>query len=217
MNRLEEIFYKSEHSSDKWQPYFEVYDRHLSSFIGKEITLVEVGVQKGGSLEMWSAYLGSQAKIIGIDVDPECSKLTYTQNNISVIIGDQGDPAFWDKFLSENKVDILIDDGGHYMNQQIVTLEKVYPTLPIGGIFICEDCHTSYMSGNGGGLENPNTFIEYSKSLVDVLNFNWKEQYTTKLDHRNKTVQDLTSVHFYDSMVVLEKFGKKEMKRVFAK
>lgn len=217
MNRLEEIFYKSEHSSDKWQPYFEVYDRHLSSFIGQKVTLVEVGVQKGGSLEMWAEYLGDKAKIIGIDVDPECANLKYNNENIKIVIGDQGDPAFWDKFLSENNIDILIDDGGHYMHQQILTLEKVYPKLPVGGVFICEDCHTSYMSYNGGGLENPNSFIEYSKSLIDVIHYDWKEKFTTKLDTRNIIFQELTSLHFYDSIVVFEKFGKKDMKRVFAK
>ena len=53
MSHLEELHKKSEHSSDKWQPYFEVYESHLNKFMDTDLNIVEVGVQKGGSLEMW--------------------------------------------------------------------------------------------------------------------------------------------------------------------
>lgn len=218
--RLEEVFYTSKHSSDKWQPYFEIYERHLNRFKVKEdsFNLVEVGVQKGGSLEMWSNYFGNKANITGIDIDPECANLKYEQDNIKVVIGDQSSGEFWDEFLKgHNNIHVFIDDGGHYMDQQITTFEKVFPTMPVGSIYICEDTHTSYMAGNGGGLERPSTFIEYAKGYVDVLHYNWKEQMTTKLEHKNDIGKDLTSVHFYDSVVVFEKLGKREMTRVFPK
>lgn len=218
--RLEEVFYKSTHSSDKWQPYFEIYERHLSRFklSDNPFNLVEVGVQKGGSLEMWSNYFGDKVNITGIDIDPECANLKYDQKNIQVIIGDQSSSVFWDDFL-ENKptINVFIDDGGHYMEQQILTFEKIFPIMPVGSIYICEDTHTSYMASNGGGLERPASFIEYAKGYVDVLHYGWKEQMTTKLEHKNNIGKDLTSVHFYDSVVVFEKLGKREMKRVFPK
>lgn len=65
MTELQEFFYKADHSSDKWEPYFEVYQRHLIRFIDQPITLVEVGVQKGGSLDMWAQFLHPDSKIIG--------------------------------------------------------------------------------------------------------------------------------------------------------
>ena len=215
---LRVCFDNAEHSSDKWEPYFEVYERHLKQFVGRPINFVEVGVQKGGSLDMWNLYFGNAANITGIDVDPECAKLEYKWTNTKVLIGDQGDPAFWDNFLAENpKVDVFVDDGGHYMNQQILTFEKIFPILPVGGVFICEDCHTSYMSHNGGGLNRKGSFIEYAKQYIDVIHWDWKESYNTELERLYKIGKDLTSVHFYDSMVVFEKFGKKDMKRVTPK
>jgi hypothetical protein len=75
MNRLEELHKQLTHPSDKWKPYFEVYERHLRRFMGTDISLVEVGVQKGGSLEMWGNYFGVGSKITGIDVDSECASL----------------------------------------------------------------------------------------------------------------------------------------------
>ena len=213
---LKFCFNSAKHPSDKWEPYFAVYHRHLESYSHSAVNLVEVGVQKGGSLDMWSTYFRHPATTItGIDVDPECSNLVYDDRRVSVVIGDQGKAEFWDEYLKKSdKIDVFIDDGGHFMDQQILTFEKVFPKLSLGGVYICEDCHTSYMSYNGGGLNRPTSFIEYAKSYVDVIHWEWKEQYNTELERRWKIGKDLTSVHFYDSMVVFEKHGKKEMRRV---
>jgi cephalosporin hydroxylase len=214
---LQRFFDNVNHSSDKWVPYFEIYERHLNMYRGKPVNLIEVGVQKGGSLEMWSDYFGGSANITGIDIDPECTNLKYDANNINVVIGDQGSGEFWDQFLSSyNKpIDIFIDDGGHTMDQQILTFEKVFAKMPIGSIYICEDCHTSYMPHNGGGYGVKSSFINYAKGYIDVIHENWINELDTALEHKKKIGKDLTSVFFYDSMTVFEKFGKKEMTRVF--
>ncbi len=212
---LENIHKQLNKSSDKWEPYFEIYERHLSRFRGKNISLVEVGIQKGGSLEMWSEFFGSSCKISGIDIDEECRNLVYDNSNIRVIIGDQYSPEFWDNFLNQNEnIDIFIDDGGHFMDQQILTFEKVFPKLNVGGIYICEDCHTSYMPYNGGGFQYKNSFIEYSKGYIDSLHKNWHNDFDTVQDKKDKLSKDLTGVFFYDSMVVFEKFGKRKMVNV---
>lgn len=218
MNPLEKIFYESEHSSDKWQPYFDVYYRHLSKYAGTDMNLVEVGVQKGGSLEMWSTFLGAGSKITGIDIDPECANLKYRAPNIEVVIGDQGSEDFWNSFLTDDrKIDIFIDDGGHYMDQQILTFQKVFRKISPGGIYICEDCHTSYMPHNGGGLRRGGTFIEFAKGMVDALHKNWLTEMDATTSYYDGLAKDLSGIFFYDSVVVFEKNGKKEMKRVFAK
>lgn len=217
MNELLEIHKNVDHSSDKWNSYFDIYEKHLKSYVGKNVNLVEVGVQKGGSLDMWSTYFGSNSRITGIDVDPECSKLIYDKSNINVVIGNQEDPFFWDEFLKNNvEIDIFIDDGGHSMNQQIVTFEKVFPRLKLGSIYICEDTHTSYWPGaHGGGLNLKSTFIEYAKGYIDVLHYNWKKETTTNLEHKKKIASnDFSGLYFYDSVVVFEKFGNQPMHRI---
>jgi cephalosporin hydroxylase len=216
MNELFEIHKNVDHSSDKWSSYFDVYEKHLKSYRGKDITLVEVGVQKGGSLDMWSEYFGSNSRIIGIDVDPKCANLVYNKKNVNVLIGNQEDPYFWDDFFKNNiEIDIFIDDGGHTMKQQIVTFEKVFPRLKLGGIFICEDTHTSYYEDFGGGLKNPATFLEYAKDFVDILHYNWKRETTLTLENKKRIVGDtLSGLYFYNSVVVFEKFGKQTMDRI---
>lgn len=215
MSYLREIFDDLSHSSDKWEPYFKIYEKHLQQFCMKETTLIEVGVQKGGSLEMWSKYLGPYSKILGVDIDPECANLKYEQPNIEVHIADQKDMVFWDSFITKHpKIDIFIDDAGHYCDAQISTFEKIFPLLPVGSVYICEDVHTSYMPYNGGGYKVKNSFIEYAKNYIDVLHKEWIKELDTSFEKYKKIAEGLTSIQVYDSVVVFEKHGKSEMKRV---
>jgi hypothetical protein len=217
-NRIEELFYKADHSSDKWEPYFEIYERHLNRFAEKDIDFVEVGVYTGGSLDMWAQYFGKGSTITGIDIDPKCAQLQYNYPNVRVVLGNQVDPNFWDGYLKENKITAFLDDGGHHSNEQIITFEKVFPALELGGIYICEDTHTSYFKNYwGGGLDSKHSFITYAKGLVDVLHYDWKQETTSDLEIKKKITENISGVFFYDSVVVIEKFGKRAMNRVFAK
>lgn len=218
MTELEEIFKTVDHFSDKWQPYFEIYTRHLSRFRDKEIILVEIGVQGGGSLDMWSKFL-PKAKIVGIDNDLNCiTTLQYDNPNIELHYGDQSDPLFWKVFFEKYpEVDVIIDDGGHEMHQQVITLESCFPKLKVGGIHITEDCHTSYMPDYKAEIFHPGTFIEYSKVCVDIVNADWRTKSQEEFERRLPIFKELSGVFFYDSIVVFEKFGKREMNRVFSK
>ena len=197
-----------EHGSDKWEPYFDVYERYLNKFIGKSPVVVEIGVQSGGSIEMWKKYFGEGSIIVGIDIDPRV--LENKSDGVEIVIGDQGTPEFWDEFLkSYPEIDILIDDGGHHCFQQILTFEKVFPHLNGGGVFICEDTHTSYQPFTGGSVYGTNTFIEYSKRLVEYLH---KDFIGIAED---EILRGLSCVNFYNSQIILEK-NEAPFNRVFS-
>lgn len=224
MSELRKIFDNLDHVCDKWEPYFEIYEKHLGHLRGTKFNLVEVGVYKGGSLEIWSKYMGPDCNITGIDINQECLGITHKENNIRIVLGDQGNAYFWDMFLKEiPRIDVFIDDGGHSMQQQILTFEKVFPTMPVGSIFICEDCHTSYEPSCG--LKNPDTFIEYAKSYIDVLHADWflgtnplgqswPNRVPSSFNNLVTIGKDLSGVYFYDSVVVFEKFGQRKMERL---
>lgn len=109
MNDLEKYFHNNDKRLiDKWMHYFDVYDRHLSKYRGKEIVMVEVGVFQGGSLQMWKDYFGPQAKIYGVDIDPRCK--TLEEENIEIFIGSQADRKFLREIKNKiPKIDILLD------------------------------------------------------------------------------------------------------------
>lgn len=186
--------------------YFDIYDRHFQKYKGKRVVVVEFGVYHGGSLKMWKDYFGSNARIIGVDINPECKK--FKDKNVEIFIGDQEDRAFLKKLMKKiGPVDVVIEDGGHTMKQQIHTFEEVYPYVKEDGVFLIEDLHTSYWEGYGGGYRKAGTFIEYAKDRIDELNA-WHSK-----DNESFKVTDFTkstySIHAYDSIVVFEK-GKIE-------
>ena len=190
----------------KWAHYFDIYDRHFSRYRGKEIVILEIGVFHGGSLQMWKEYFGEKVKIYGIDINPRCKFLE--EENIEIIIGSQSDR----KFLHELKekipmIDILIDDGGHTMEQQKVTFEVLFDHVKEDGIYLCEDVHTSYWEKWGGGYKNNDSFIEYSKNFIDFLNAFHSKSDDLKVNSFTKSVD---SVHYYDSIIVVEKRKKEK-------
>ena len=92
------------------------------------------------------------------------------------------------------------------MHQQIISFEKLYPYLNDNGVYLCEDTHTSYWHGFGGGLKKPESFIEYSKNFIDLMHahYNNQEIYSDiklPLDFRQNTF----CISYYDSIVVLDK------------
>lgn len=203
-NTLRNIHSNLDRSSTKWTGYFDVYERYFSQFIGKAPKVLEIGVLGGGSIEMWQKYFGMDAQIIGLDIDPGCLEYKY-EGNVQIALGDQGNPEFWDKFLVDNTgFDIVIDDGGHTMIQQLITLQKVFPHLKHGGVYVVEDTHTSYWKNWGGAYGNPETFLTRAKQMTDIMNQQHFEQ-----PHINEEVlkvfEGLYSVSFFNSMVVFEK------------
>jgi hypothetical protein len=202
MNDLEKYFYNNKgRLIHKWLHYFEVYDNHFRRFRGKEVVIVEIGVFHGGSLQMWKNYFGDKARIYGIDVNPRVKELE--EENIQILIGSQSDRNFLRKVKTElPDFDILIDDGGHKMNQQIVTFQELYSKIKPDGVYLCEDILTSYQLLNGGGHRRPGSFVEFTKKWIDQLNAYYSEESSLQVDDLTRSMH---SIHYYDSMVVIEK------------
>jgi len=201
MNKsLETIFYEIDVSIHKWSNYFEIYERYLNEFRSKEPRFLEIGVQYGGSLKMWKEYF-ENGNIFGIDINPDCKNLE--SKDIKIHIGSQNDKSFLNNFAKDIKeLDILVDDGGHTMEQQINTFEILFPILKDGGVYICEDVESSYQNMYGGGPKRNGTFIEYCKDLIDIINANHSHFFTLKPSKLSKQIE---FIHFYNNVVVIKK------------
>jgi len=201
-NPLEEYFRNNEgRLIHKWVHYFDVYHRHFQRFRDRPVVILEFGVNQGGSLEMWRSYFGQQALIYGVDIDPRCASLDGPRTKI--FIGDQEDREFLQSIAAETgPIDVLIDDGGHTMGQQIATFEELYPHVSENGVFLVEDVHTSYWPKYGGGYRKPDTFMEYAKALTDQLNAWHSHEEGFAVDEFTRTTR---SMHFYRSIVVFER------------
>ena len=203
-NDLFDFFINKDHRLiHKWVNYFPVYEKWFKKFRNTDVVFVEVGVSQGGSLQMWKEYFGKKATIIGVDINKRCKNLEEDQ--ITVEIGSQEDVNFWEEFKTKYpRVDVFLDDGGHTMNQQIVTFQQMFPHVQNNGIYMCEDCHTSYWEKYGGGLNHPDTFIEFSKKIIDMLNATVSKGALQP----NYFTESIDGIHFYKSMVIFEKFDQ---------
>lgn len=198
---------------DKWLHYFDLYEKFFSKYRGKDINILEIGIQNGGSTLMWKEYFtkNSQGRvnIYGLDIDPRCKALEqkWEKNHeggggmIKIFVGSQEDRAFLRDLKTKiPKIDILIDDGGHTMKQQITTFEELFDHISEDGLYWCEDCHTSYLKGYNAGYKKKYTYIEYCKNLIDDLNSRWSDSMEDKTFYHNAL-----GISFYDSIVVIEK------------
>lgn len=170
---------------EKWRHYLDIYNRHFAKFVGREVHVVEVGVASGGSLGMWLDYFGAGCRVYGVDIDPACR--VHEAESIKISIGDQTDPEFWERFLSEvPRIDVFIDDGGHRVRQQVTTFESVFVHIEPGGVYLCEDV-----------LGTTNAFHNYICGLS--RNLNAAELATTNLQ------RTVGSVHLYPFVTVIER------------
>jgi len=196
--------------STKWDNYFDVYHRHFSVFRNTAPVIVEFGVKDGGSLFMWRDYFGKDSRICGVDINPSCKQLE--KDGFEIFVGDQANKDFLQLVKSAvGPIDVLIDDGGHTMEQQINTFEELYGLVKCPGIYLVEDVHTSYWRRRyGGGLRRRGTFIEHTKKLIDQMNA-WHISSKANLVHIGKDVKvdsftrSTYSMTYYQSMVVFEK------------
>ncbi len=193
-----------EHDVHKWVHYLPLYHRHFKRYRKRataenKVRVLEIGVWRGGSLDLWNQYFGKDnCELYGLDIDPSCKR--FEKDNVKILIGDQSDKIFLQSIIDTTQpFDIIIDDGGHTMVQQINTFEVLYDHVKPGGVFLCEDLHTSYWSEYGGG-NHGQSFVDYSKRFIDKIN-----AYHHKFSPVDSFTQSCYGIHYYDSMIFLEK------------
>lgn len=187
----------------KWVDYLDLYDRHFAKYRGTAVKMIEIGVFRGGSLELWRKYFGPAAKLFGIDIDPACATLADSPNQVR--IGSQDDPAFLSSVVQEmGAPDIILDDGSHVADHQLASFKTLWPLLKTGGVYVIEDLHTAYWPGEwAGGYRRRHTAIETVKQLIDEMHGWWHDQ-PEKISRK----LELGAIHIYESIVFIEKVEK---------
>lgn len=204
--------------SDKWSSYLTEYNRIFANHRNKPICLLEIGVQNGGSLEIWSKYFENATSLIGCDNNSECLKLTYDNLNIQVVNGDATNPAILERIVKLSKnYDIIIDDGSHKSGDIIKSFALYFPILKNGGLYIIEDLHCSYWEAFDGGLFDPNSSLSFFKLFIDVINQEHWEIPLSKADIfrsiflkyeiniPNEILSKIHSIEFVNSMCIIRK------------
>lgn len=204
--------------SDRWSFYLAQYEHVLAPWRDKDIRLLEIGIQNGGSLEIWGQYFPRATKLVGCDVDPLCAQLRYEDPRIAVVVADaSSDQGFREIAAHAASYDIVIDDGSHRSSHIVQSFARYFPLVKEGGLFIAEDLHCSYWQEFEGGLAYPLSSMAFFKFLADVVN---EEHWGVPLDGRalladferaygcrfeESELRKVHSVEFANSMCIIRK------------
>lgn len=149
--------------------YLHIFCNDYEKLLRKDVkTLWEIGVLDGASLRMWSEYY-QNAKIIGYDIEDK-SSLSFN-DNVSVKLLDQSNKSQLSELAKQTDIDIIVDDGSHIIDHQILTFEMLFNCLKSGGQYILEDLHTST------NVHNSNDYRFYNNKgalqyLLDIISNN---------------------------------------------
>ena len=167
---------------------FDIYHRHFRKFVGREVHLLEVGIYSGGSLPMWRHYFGKDCRVYGIDIEKDC--LVYEDDRTKIFIGDQADRSFWKKVKeAAPQIDILIDDGGHQPEQQLITLEEMLPIfVPVESI--------SAKIYTAPTIDSPVTFMDSPAACMRLLPARCRLEWMGSLiPHPSSRLQSTRSIY----------------------
>jgi hypothetical protein len=182
-----------------------IYDELFSRYRNTDVSILEIGIAAGGSLELWKTYFGPKAKIYGVDID---NKALYLEGDgqITMFQGSQGDRTFLQSLKEKiSHIDILIDDGSHIGKDQIATFEELFLHIDANGLYICEDMNNCWHPCN---VEYNCNFADYIKDLADYLfgrEFN-PVPFIKYIGSRGI----IKSLNCYTHMIVIEKFPMKD-------
>jgi cephalosporin hydroxylase len=203
--------------SDKWSSYLGIYWDLFEPILEKELDLLEIGVQNGGSLEVWGKLLPKARNLFGFDIHPKCLDLKFTDPRIKVFVEDASQSKAGEIVREKSSnLGVVIDDGSHVSRDVIRSFLIFFPQLTPGGFYVIEDLHASYWLNWQGGLSNPESSMQFLKLLADVVNFDhWgiKANRTDLFELipatngllEESALSEIESVSFLDSVCIIRK------------
>jgi hypothetical protein len=194
-NTFETIFKTLDYGSLKTKYTFRAYEEFFRRFRGKKPVILEIGVRGGGGIEMFYKYFEDRCEVYGVDIENRVKRIQKKYPQTTIFIGDQADPEFMKHVATSigKPIDIVLDDGGHFMHQQIRSFETMFPFLSDGGVYVIEDAGTSY--NNDFNNHTTPTLVEYMKRMLDNV----------VRDGLTDPWKSVKSIQFYKDMVAVQK------------
>jgi tetratricopeptide (TPR) repeat protein len=164
--------------SSVWVDILRHYERHFAEFKDRDIEVLEIGVNTGASLTVWKKYF-TKARFIGVDINESCRQ--FEDDRVTIEIGSQDDPEFLYRLARTFSPTIIIDDGSHLAHHIPFTFERLFPSLPPGGVYAIEDMFFHF-------YPKPNRWMGYSQTqptdyLFDIVRQLFTERPDPAVDH----------------------------------
>jgi hypothetical protein len=194
------------YNTDKvvWHKYDQIYPLYIEKFYEYSGAMLEIGIASESSLKMW-LDLFPNMHIYGIDIGFEDKGERFT-----VFKADQSSSDDLDTIKEKitEPLYFINDDGSHIPEHQLLTFNKLFPKLEIGGVYIIEDVETSYWKKGSiygypvhYGFRHPQSIIEIFKDVADAVNADVCPKFRSELQH----LEYIKSITFARNCIIITK------------
>jgi hypothetical protein len=205
-------------NSDKfWRhKYHYFYPKYIEYYKNvKNAAMLEIGVDNKYSLNLWLEYF-QDAYIYAVDIGVSDKGERY-----EIIKADQSNIFELEnlKRIIKKPLFLILDDGSHIPNHQLLTFDNLFDILLPGGTYIIEDIECSYWT-NGelfnyptmNGYKHPNSLVEFFKLVIDDLNQLFltdenkqKQNYLINNKLSEKTRRNISTITFTHNTIIITK------------
>jgi hypothetical protein len=137
---------------------------------------MEPRYKAGNSIRMWRQYFTNADNVYAFDIDP--TSMIRGEDKITTFVVDQSSPNQLINVMSiiDKQIDVIIDDGSHQINHQVISFKTLEKYLPSGGIYAIEDIQPPHFDGLRNLTIFDNTYREYIRSNYNIVSYDTRAQ-----------------------------------------
>jgi len=191
---------------DHYYAYGPWYDENIrcireqAILKGRQVNMLEIGVQSGGSTRVWKRYFRGLTDYVGLDINPKCRMFQSPEEGIRILTGSQTNTTLLSEICDEyGPFDLVVDDGGHHNEMIKTSLKSLWSCMRDRGVYVIEDLHTINMP-LFWKKEDVSIFQEIAE-WMRIRSPNIDD--TKQIELKNHSSSHLAKIAFYDSIMFL--------------
>lgn len=153
--------------------YHKFYEKYFYDIKDRKVDILEIGAFKGNATASFYFYF-KNSNIISGDIFPDLFR--YNSKRIkNIYLDNSKENDLKKKIINTNlKFNIIIEDAGHYLKDQIISLFILFRSLKSGGFFVIEELDFPDTRQDMNVLNEKPTLRDILKCIMNRENFNSK-------------------------------------------
>ena len=216
--------YNGPYGFDHWKEYAPHYEFHLNQILNKlpkseTFRMLEIGVQSGGSVEVWWSYLSTRRPFyyVGMDIDERCKRSEDVKRSIFIEIASQDSPQDLLRICQKHgPFDFIVDDGGHMFEMMKISLDTLFGSdscMTRNSLYVIEDMHTMVLKDFSN---HPTDIPSIPAEVFRKMHYYWQGRFKggvhkyrewdyTQTSSDKEWADRIESISLYNSMMFIHR------------